>query len=445
MRVAVIGAGPTGLLMGIGLARRGHQVVAIDRDAGPSADGTWARKGVMQFHHAHGFRSQVVDLVRSEAPAAWRNWLAGGAEPVEMMLPGGPVIPMGARSRRVTFETALRAAAIEQPGLTVRTGHVDRVIVGRGRALGLLVDGREITGDLVLDAAGRSSRVTRELRTAPSLGGPCGIAYVDRQYQLIDGVATPPLLNPIAWQGNYDGYQVIIFLHERGIFSALIVRPTSDRSLLPLRHNEAFDAATRAIPGLAAWTDPAVARPLTDVLPGGPLVNVYRNQRRADGRLAMPGLVSVGDAVCTTTPNFGRGIATCSLQIAELLRLIDRHGCDGEAIGEAFDQWGEVNMRPWVEDHCHMDGALARRWCGEDVDLEGRLPSDLILSATARDPSIAAATGPYLGMLALPSSLDLVEPKAKAVFRSGWRPGFDDGPDRHQLAEIVTRAALAGV
>ena len=117
----------------------------------------------------------------------------------------------------------------------------------------------------------------------PSIGGPCGIAYVDRQYQLRDGVPTPPLANPLAWQGDYQGYQVIIFLHERGIFSTLIIRNTSDRSLVALRHNDAFDAAARAIPGLAAWTDPAVSRPITDVLPGGPLLNHYRSQRRADG------------------------------------------------------------------------------------------------------------------------------------------------------------------
>ena len=35
MKVAIIGAGPAGLLTGVALARRGHDVVAVDRDAGP--------------------------------------------------------------------------------------------------------------------------------------------------------------------------------------------------------------------------------------------------------------------------------------------------------------------------------------------------------------------------------------------------------------------------
>ncbi len=35
MRAAIIGAGPAGLFVGAGLARRGHEVVAVERDPGP--------------------------------------------------------------------------------------------------------------------------------------------------------------------------------------------------------------------------------------------------------------------------------------------------------------------------------------------------------------------------------------------------------------------------
>ena len=56
VRVAIIGAGPTGLFLGAALQRRGHAVTVVDRDGGPEPDGSWPRKGVMQFHHAHAFR-----------------------------------------------------------------------------------------------------------------------------------------------------------------------------------------------------------------------------------------------------------------------------------------------------------------------------------------------------------------------------------------------------
>jgi 2-polyprenyl-6-methoxyphenol hydroxylase-like FAD-dependent oxidoreductase len=438
VHTAVIGAGPTGLLLGAGLARRGHKVTLVDRDPGPEQDGTWARRGVMQFHHAHAFRPQGVDAVRAELPDAYARMLDARAEPTTMPVPGGHTVDTGLRCRRETFEAALRAAALATPGVTLVPGHVDGVASEDGRAAGVLVDGIPLPADLVVDASGRAGRATRTLRPAPAIGGRCGIAYVDRQYQLHEGAEPGPLLNPIAWQGDYDGYMVLVFVHEAGIFSVLVVRPTDDRSLLPLRHEAAFEAACRAVPGLAAWTDPDRSRPITPVLPGGTLLNGYRGQRGPDGDLALPGLLFVGDAVCTTTPNFGRGIATSLLQVTEVLRLVDEHDEDLVAVAELFDAWCEQQMRPWVEDHVRMDDALRRRWSGEDVDLSQPLPSDLVLSAAAADPAIGAHIGPYLTMTGLPSCLDEAQPLARAVYESGWRPPFTPGPTRAELGELVS-------
>jgi len=441
MRVAIIGAGPAGLFLGAGLARRGHQVIAVERDPGPAADGSWPRRGVMQFHHAHAFRYQVVQALEQELPGALHRWLAAGAEPVRMRLPDGGEIPMGVRSRRMTFERALRATALHQPGVQVHCGHAEDVTRRHGRARGIRVDGTDLAADLVIDASGRAGRVTRSLRPAPASGGPCGIAYVDRQYQLHPGAEPGPLLSPIAWQADLDGYQAIIFLHEHGIFSVLLVRPTADPVLSQLRHEAPFSAACQAIPGLADWVDPARSRPITPVLPGGPLLNAYRGQTGPDGHLALPGLVFVGDAVATTTPTFGRGITTTLLQAQQLLRLIDEHGTDTGAIGESFDAWCAEQIRPWVDDHVHMDEATRRRWAGQDIDLSQPLPSDRILAAATADPSIRAAAVGYVRMTSLPSSLGAIEPRARALYTNGWRPSPAPGPSRDELADIV-RIAL---
>ncbi len=349
MRAVIIGAGPAGLFVGAGLARRGHEVTAVERDPGPAADGSWPRLGVMQFHHAHAFRHQVVQALQQELPDALQRWLAAGAEPVRMRLPDGSEIPMGVRSRRVTFERALRASALSAPGLQVRRGHVEDVHRRHGRAVGVRVDGADLPADLVIDASGRAGRATRSLRPAATSGGPCGIAYVDRQYQLRPGAGPGPLMSPIGWQADLDGYQAIIFIHEHGIFSVLLVRPTADPALSQLRHEAAFTAVCQAIPGLAAWVHPDRSRPITPVLPGGLLLNAYRGQTGHNGRLALPGLVFVGDAVATTTPTFGRGITTTLLQAQQLLRLIDEHGPDTDAIGESFDAWCTEQIKPWVQ------------------------------------------------------------------------------------------------
>jgi 2-polyprenyl-6-methoxyphenol hydroxylase-like FAD-dependent oxidoreductase len=449
MRVVIIGAGPAGLLLGSALARRRNDVVVIDRDAGPPAHGHWARRGVMQFHHAHGFRPQVAEVLEEIWPTAMAAWLALGAEPITFDLPGVGTVPAGHRSRRETFERALRKAAAAVEGLSVQQAHVDRLVLEAGRATGLMVDGVRLDADLVIDASGRAGRAADAVRARSLAGSLCGMAYVDRQYRLHDGAEPGPTTNSLFWQADFDGYQTLVFLHERGHFSVLLVRPTADVALKDLRHEVAFEAACRAIPGLAEWTDLARARPMTGVLPGGPLRNTYRGQRGIDGRAAVPGFVSVGDAVATTTPTFGRGVATTFLQCRQLLALFDS-GADPRMVGEPFDVWCQVHMLPWVLDHIHMDGDLVRRWQGGAVDVSRRLPSDLILSAAAVDPRISEASGPYLAMRALPSCLDPVEPYARAVYKSGWRPPYSPGPTRDELVDVIRsslnedgRAALA--
>jgi 2-polyprenyl-6-methoxyphenol hydroxylase-like FAD-dependent oxidoreductase len=440
MRVAIIGAGPAGLFLGAGLARRGHRVIAVERDQGPAADGTWPRRGVMQFHHAHAFRPQVAQALEQELPEALRRWLAAGAEPVRLRLPDGREMPAGMRSRRTTFERALRAAALTVPGFEIRHGHAEDVTSWHGRADGIRVDGVILPADLVIDASGRAGRATRSLRPAVTSGGRCGIAYVDRQYQLLPGAEPGPLANAIVWQAELDGYQVLVFVHENGIFSVLLARPIADPVLAQLRHEAAFTAACRAIPGLADWTDPDRARPITPVLPGGPLHNAYRGQTGPDGRLARPGLVFAGDAVATTTPTFGRGVATTLLQAQQLLRLTDEHGTDTGALGESFDAWCTEHIKPWVDDHVQMDEAIQRRWAGEGVDLSQPLPSDLILAAAEADHGIRAVAGGYLSMTELPASLRTAEPRARALYASGWRRRPAPGPSRAELAEIVLAA-----
>ena len=229
-------------------------------------------------------------------------------------------------------------------------------------------------------------------------------------------------------------------MHEHGTFSVLLVRPAPDPVLAQLRHEAAFTAACRAIPGLADWVDPGRARPITPVLPGGPLLNAYRGQAGPDGKLALPGLVFVGDAVATTTPTFGRGVTTTLLQARQLLQLIDEHGTDAVAVGESFDAWCAEQIKPWVDDHVHMDDSTRRRWAGQDIDLDQPLPSDLILAAAQADPGILGASFGYLGMTALPASLRAVEPRARTLYSTGRRPAPAPGPTRDELADIIQMA-----
>jgi 2-polyprenyl-6-methoxyphenol hydroxylase-like FAD-dependent oxidoreductase len=427
----IVGAGPTGLTLGATLARRGHRVVAVDRDPGPARDGSWRRRGVMQFEHPHGFRAQVRDLLVAEWPEAWQRWLDLGAEPFDLPLPGAASPVVGVRSRRSTYERALRRAAGEVDGLAVEVGHVAGVVERDGRVVGVVVDGVTVEADLVVDAGGRVSRLSA--RPVAELAADTGMAYVTRTYRRRHGTAHGPMTSPVAWTGVYDGYQVYVFPHEQGHFSVVIIRPTADRRLTLLRHVEAFDAACRAIPALADWTNPALTVPTSSVLVGGRLRNIYRTELRR------PGLVAVGDSVATTAPTAGRGVAMASMQIHALLRLLDA-GTGPLTVVEPFGTWCDAWIRPWVDDHLAIDGEAVRLRQGHDIDLTAPLTSAAIVAAAQAEPRIATHLGGYLAMTELPASLAPAEPLARDVYNSGWRPRYSEGPTRNELVNLLQDA-----
>ncbi len=242
------------------------------------------------------------------------------------------------------------------------------------------------------------------------------------------------MTNPIAYMADFDGYQCLIFLHEVGHFSVVLVRPTADDSLKALRFEAAFEAACRAIPAVAEWIRADRAQSTSAVLVGGALRNVYRRQ------VGTPGLVAVGDSVATTTPTRGRGIAMACMQVSALLAFLD-DGADPPSVAEPFGSWCDHAIEPWVADHIAIDGGMVRRWNGDDLDLSIPLTSDLIADAVEADPRIGQYAGGYFAMTALPDSLKPAEPLARAVYQHGWRPTYAPGPSRDELVDVILEAA----
>jgi 2-polyprenyl-6-methoxyphenol hydroxylase-like FAD-dependent oxidoreductase len=437
MRVVIVGAGPTGLFTAIGLARRSHDVVLIDRDPGPSGRGTWKRKGVMQFRHAHTFRGPVVDILRAELPDVLHRLTAAGA--VVAVAPDGR--PAALLCRRGFFDAVLRRCAVTEPGVTLVTGHVDGLVRERGRVRGVTYAGSGLTADVVIDATGRASRLTSAVRMRAE-GGDCGAVYIDRQYRLLAGAPAGPVNSPIGLSLGFPGYFAIAFLHDNRTFSITFAHDGSDRRLRGLRDGELFHAAVRAIPQLSDWVDPLRAQPITAVLPGGRLYNGYRGQLDARGQLATPGMISLGDAVCTTTPLAGRGVTLALMQARSLLGALDHHMADIDSSAMQFEDWCTAYLRPWFDDHCHTDADRLRRWAGGAVDPTRRLPSDLVVAAAAGDDRLRAVVEPFARMDALPASLDSVEPLARESYVRGWRPAVPDGPTRDELAEVCEARAL---
>ena len=432
MRVIVVGAGPVGLFSGIALARRGHDVTLVDRDAGPGA-GEWQRRGVMQFGLPHAFRPHVHAALAAEMPDVLEAILAEGAIAVE--LPFAPGMT-GIQSRRSTFERGFRKAAGREPGVSIRVGHVDAFVGDSGRATGVVVDGGHVDADLVIAASGRAGRIAGDGR-APAEGGNCGFSYVTRMYRGRAHVQVP--VSPVPLATMYDGYLAIAFPQDDNTVCALIVRPSADYALAELRHEAIFQRVVAAIPNLAPWSDPERFDPITPVMAGGGLTNSYRSHLDTNGRVPLVGLVFVGDSVSTTNPAAGRGVSLGLLQAQTVLRLLDAD-CDLDSVTRQLDVWCTNNIRPWYEDHVYWDATLLRRMAGHDIDVEAKIPSDVIAAAAEQLPEIMPAAGMYLGMVALPSVLAPYEEQVRQLLRSGWRPPVGDGPTRVELAILAAEA-----
>src|ERR1017187_3751555 len=82
-RVVVAGGGVGGLGTALALARRGHEVLVLERDplheaVSPDDAFAWERPGAPQTHQTHGFLARIVGLMRAGFPALLEGLLGAG-------------------------------------------------------------------------------------------------------------------------------------------------------------------------------------------------------------------------------------------------------------------------------------------------------------------------------------------------------------------------------
>ncbi len=417
----------TALLLG----RQGHEVILVDRDPGPTEVADWARQGVMQFNLPHTLRAPGRSLLIERLPEVYAALLEVGAVDIG---PAGQADPGGMlHVRRSVLERALWQYASTEVARV--TGHVDSVIVDDGVARGLVVDGESLEADLVVDASGRAGRVSDDYRPEAE-GADTGLAYAARLYQLRPGAEPGPRNGGPGYVSMHEGFLLLIFEHDAGTFTVLLVRLSSDRELAALRDEVAFEAALKLLPAASAWTDSARAYPIDQVRAGAGLVNQYRRQSRTTRRL-----LAVGDAVCTTNPAGARGLSLGLLHAAALADIVT--GSPEPAWAAQVDRWGDENLLPWYIDHMVTDAALRRRWSGQAPDLDAPIPSDLVAAAAVERPEFMARVGPYFAMLAHPGTLDPLRAQVRQMLIDGWRPAPLPGPDRQDLVARIREVTRA--
>ncbi len=431
MQVVVAGAGIAGLTAALALARQGHRVQVVDRDAvarpADVADAeTWERRGVAQFHQPHSVLARFHGELGSALPDVLEGLLAAGARPVD--LPDGLTALW---CRRSTLEWVLHGATEVESRVDLRTAAVSGVEVDRGTVTGVrLRDGTVLPADLVIDATGRRGRLSRPwLRDAVDV--PADEVYVSRRYRLQPGAEFGSVNRNVLSVAEGDAYALLVFPHDAGTFTVCFTHLPDDPELSALREPAVFAAAARLVPLAAEWTDPERARPTSPVMVMSGLRSTFRTLDDA----APLGLHPLADTVCTTNPHFGRGLA---LAVAHALRLAaavaDAPG-DARSWRAQVDAWVHGELRAWFDDGRMADVARARVW--RDVR-DGRPPATIaptrsgraasvphlfVLAAAGADPVVGRAVLRHMHLVDPPSALDAVRPRVADLLARGWLPG----------------------
>jgi len=385
-RVVVIGAGMAGLWTAMALAQPDREIIVLDRDPPPPEGGAdvafeeWQRRGVGHLRHSHAFLARLRTLVRDRHPVLLDALLAEGCR--ELGFEGGLTpkhkenyvpAPIDAdlailTSRRTTLELVMRRYVEGLPGVSMRpTTFVKDLIVEPGappKVTGVrLEDGSELTADLVVDAAGRTSSAPEHLANAgvkiPETSEPCGVIYFTRHYRLNPGCEEPPRTRAGA-TGDLGYLKFGVFPGDNGCFSVTLCAPEVEEEMRKAIVDPAtFDAMCRELPGVAPWIDPERAKPTSKVFGMGQLESRWR-ELTPNGKAAVLGFFPVGDSVVRTNPLYGRG---CSFAAVSAHLLADALAAAKHPAAQlmVYRDGLERELRPYYDVMRKLDqGAIKR-------------------------------------------------------------------------------------
>lgn len=327
-RAIVIGAGLGGILTAAAIASTGWSVTVLERDRLPA--GPEHRRGVPQDRQAHillhrgmqaidgllpGFRAEL--LARDAVPfdsgrMPWLGeygWLSNDQSSWEVVSATRPLMDAVARD-------LLRGL----PSVRIRDGFKVHGIESAPEGWRVVADSAQepdlsLSAPVVIDASGRSSRLSHWLPHLRQSKTELVDAHVGYAGQLHFAPGGPPLQTGLAIIGRLpDGSSGLALPVEQGHWMVSAAGMADRRPPRDTAGYRDFFARLR---------DPAIADLLTVLEPAGE-VAVHRqtsNRRFAWGRHAdwPPGLLVLGDALCSFDPIYGQGITVAAMQ-AELLR-----------------------------------------------------------------------------------------------------------------------------
>lgn len=467
--VLIVGGGICGLGTALLLARDGHEVTVLERDADPVPDSpqaawdTWERKGVAQFRQPHNFMPGLRLILEVDLPDIQEALRRAGASRLDLVNPLPPFFadrsprPIDDKLwtytvRRPTGEWVFANAALNEPRVTVRRG-VQAVglltgppaMDGTPHVVGVrTAGGEELRADIVVDAMGRRSKIPEWL-TAIGARPPyeeqadCGFTYYTRYFSGTEPQRVGPVLTELGT------ISLLTLPGDNGTWSVTIVTASGDQPLKSLRHAEKWMNTVRACPLQAHWLD---GQPLTDIVPMSGVVDRYR-RFVGGGAPVVTGLVSVADAWACTNPSAGRGLTVGFMHAVRLRDVLHDASDDPCALVERFHEKTEAEVAPWYHAQIAADRT---RFAQIEALREGRDPpppvgelSRLLTSlrtAMTANPDLFRAGLEYVGTIA-PIQEILKRPDVAQGVRGTIEAMGDaarmemPGPDRKQLLELV--------
>jgi 2-polyprenyl-6-methoxyphenol hydroxylase-like FAD-dependent oxidoreductase len=424
MRAVVLGGGVAGCAAALACARRGHDVVLVDRDlAAPVADpdelcADWDRPGIGQFRQPHNFLGLGRKVLREHFADCFSDLAALGAGEVSQaeFLGSAPREHGDAdlatvACRRPVFDAVLRAGVHREATIDRRPG---RAIALEVRAAGgpvphvsglRLETGEVVSGDLIVDAAGRNSPVPGWLSESAGDGWPerhsdSGLLYYSRHYRW-RGEPLPHASILGGPRGDVGYLAFAVFLGDSKTFCLCVMAPAWEPEWRGLRDPAAFERVAELLPGVAGWL--AAARPISDVLPMGQLRNTVRHTVQGERPIAT-GIVPIGDARCHTNPTFAFGASLGLAQAVALAETARTAAGDADLVTN-FEAEVGPDTAARFDAVAAEDRDRVRLWSGEPIDPTDRRDSmplflrTVVYRAAAADPQILRAVCRRINLL----------------------------------------------